>query len=263
MMNYDFCALSDPGMVRGNNEDSVVVDEACRLAILADGMGGYNAGEVASAMTTVYIKSELTRWISQAGSRATVSELTRAVEKSVIEVNASIFNAAASNPLYAGMGTTLVVTVFKGSTLVLCHVGDSRCYRWRRGVLTQLTKDHSVLQEQVDAGFLTSEQAAAAPGKNLLTRALGVEVGVQVTIDQHAVEPDDLYMLCSDGLTDMVKPTEMVELLSSPDTLAAQAHALVARANSNGGRDNVSVILIRSQEAVGKGGLMLKWFGKG
>jgi len=261
MMNYSFCTRSDPGMVRTNNEDAVVVDLDSRLAILADGMGGYNAGEVASAMASVYVKSELTRWITRASRRAPIADLEQAIEKSVAQANASIFNAAAANPLYAGMGTTLVVAVFKQASLVLCHVGDSRCYRWRRGALTQLTKDHSVLQEQVDAGLLTPEQAAIAPGKNLLTRALGVEVSVQVTTEHHAVEPDDLYLLCSDGLSDMVKPAEMTEIFAKPDSLAGYADTLVAHANANGGRDNVSVILVHARQER-KTSLMSKWFGK-
>ncbi len=262
MMQYHFCARTDQGMVRSNNEDAVVVDEACQLAILADGMGGYNAGEVASGMATVYIKSQIARWFDQEGVRATTLDIARAVKKYSLEANDSIFHAAGSNPNYTGMGTTLVVAVFKGARLVLCHVGDSRCYRWRGGVLTQLTKDHSMLQESVDAGLLTPEQAAAAPGKNLLTRALGVDQAVRVSIEEHLVEPNDRYLLCSDGLTDMVQPAEIAEVFTQPAELSAHAVSLIARANANGGRDNVSVILIDAQEVPGRFGLMSKLFGK-
>jgi protein phosphatase len=153
-MNYEFCTRTDPGLARENNEDSVTVDEPTRLGILADGMGGYNAGEVASGMATTFIKSELGRWLAQAGRHANAREVRRAMEICVDNANRAIFNAANSNPQYAGMGTTLVVAVFRDDRVLLGHVGDSRCYRLRRGELELLTRDHSLLQEQLDAGFI-------------------------------------------------------------------------------------------------------------
>src|ERR1700712_2482717 len=145
-MNYEFCIRTDPGLARENNEDSVTVDEATRLGILADGMGGYNAGEVASGMATTFIKSELGRWLSQAGRQANGREVRRAMEICVDNANRSIFNAANSNPQYSGMGTTLVVGVFREARLLMGHVGDSRAYRMRASRLTQITHDHSLLQ---------------------------------------------------------------------------------------------------------------------
>jgi len=140
-----------------------------------------------------------------------------------------------------------VVAVFQGKHLVLGHIGDSRCYRLRDGKLAQLTRDHSILQEQIDAGLLTAEQAASAPGRNLLTRALGVEKTTRIDIQEHHVHDADLYLLCSDGLNDMVSDKDIGSVLSSDAGLPAIASTLVARAIANGGRDNVSVLLVRAQ----------------
>ena len=148
-MNYEFCIRTDPGLARENNEDSVALDEDTRLAILADGMGGYNAGEIASGMATTFIKSELGRWLSQAGRTSAAREVRRAMEICVDNANRSIFNAANSNPQYSGMGTTLVLGVFGDGRLILGHIGDSRCYRLRGTDFAQITKDHSLLQEHL------------------------------------------------------------------------------------------------------------------
>jgi protein phosphatase len=222
-------------------------------------MGGYNAGEVASGMATIYIKSELVRWLSIQHQHVSSTEIAKALERSIVEANRSILNASISNSHYAGMGTTLVVGVFRGPRLTLGHVGDSRCYRLREGMLTQITKDHSLLQEQIDAGILTIEQAAVAPGKNLLTRALGVEEIVRAAIDEHVVFPEDIYLMCSDGLTDMVNDKTIALILSSRTEIAQMGAELVAVANANGGRDNVSVLLV---QAKGKPGFISRFFGK-
>jgi len=174
-MIYDFCTHTDPGLARDNNEDSVALDLPTQLCILADGMGGYNAGEIASGMATTFIRSEMGRWLSQAGRNANSKEVRRAMEICVENANRSIFNAANSNPQYGGMGTTLVVGAFQENRLMLGHIGDSRCYRLRGTEFSQITKDHSLLQEQIDAGLITQEQAAVSMNKNLVTRALGVE----------------------------------------------------------------------------------------
>jgi protein phosphatase len=249
--------------VRSNNEDAVVFDAACGLAILADGMGGYNAGEVASGMAIRSIHSELGRWISSQSSHSTnPKQMACAIERCVEDANRSILKAADANPNYFGMGTTVVVGVFQGPRLILGHVGDSRCYRLRDGALEQITKDHSMLQEQVDAGLLTVEEAAVAPGRNLLTRALGVEESSKAEIHEHVVKSGDIYVMCSDGLNDMVSDKDIALVLISNHSLGGMASELVSRANANGGRDNVSVLLTQATSCDSKPGLISRFFGK-
>lgn len=261
-MLYQFCAKTDPGRARENNEDSVVFDADTHTMVLADGMGGYNAGEVASGMATAFIKSELSRWLAEAGSGASTKEVRRAMEICVGNANLSIFNAANSNAPYAGMGTTLVMGVFLGDTLLVGHIGDSRCYRLRAGVLEQITKDHSLLQEQIDAGLISLAQAANSSIKNLVTRALGVEAQVTLEVNEHAVLPGDLYMMCSDGLSDMVDDAGIAKLLEAQAELEPLADALIAAANANGGRDNISVLLAEAAESAEKRGLIARLLGK-
>lgn len=261
-MNYTFCAQTDPGRIRDNNEDSVAFDAATNLGVLADGMGGYNAGEIASSMATVLIKSELARWLLEAGSHANAQQVGRAMEICVNNANLAIFNSANTNPQYAGMGTTLVVGVFQETRLLLGHVGDSRCYRWRGYELVQVTKDHSFLQEQLDAGLLTPEQAAQSPNKNLVTRALGVEEQVMLELHEHQVEEGDIYLMCSDGLSDMIPDETIASVLLNDLSLTQMADKLVFLANQEGGRDNISVLLVQAARPTEKRGLISRWLGK-
>ena len=262
MMNYEICTQTDPGLARENNEDAVAFDSASRLCILADGMGGYNAGEIASGMAVAFIKSEMARWLSQAGKHANGKEVRRALEICVENANHSIFNAANANPPYAGMGTTLVVGVFQQDRLILGHIGDSRCYRWRAGVLEQITKDHSLLQEQLDAGLITPEQALTSTNKNLVTRALGVEDTVMLEVHEHRVDPGDVYLMCSDGLSDMVSDADIASLMVGGNLLEHKARQLIVAANEGGGRDNISVLLAQAEEALVKRGLLSRMLGK-
>lgn len=244
-MTFEFFHAVDTGRARTNNEDSVAVDEANALAVLADGMGGYNAGEVASGMATSFICTELGRWLAQAAQRASDLEVRRAMDICVDNANRAIFNAANANPQYAGMGTTLVVAVFREGQLRLGHVGDSRAYRWRAGQLNQITRDHSLLQEQIDAGLITPEQAAFSANKNLVTRAVGVEDTVLLETHLHEVQPGDVYLMCSDGLSDMLDDPMIARLLQTHDALPAAGKALIDAANEAGGKDNIALILVR------------------
>jgi len=244
-MSLEFFHAVDTGRARSNNEDSVAVDATNALAVLADGMGGYNAGEVASGMATDFIRSELGRWLGEAATRATDTEIKRAMDICVDNANRAIFNAANANPQYAGMGTTLVVAVFREGQLRLGHVGDSRAYRWRGDELVQITRDHSLLQEQIDAGLITPEQAAFSANKNLVTRAVGVEDTVLLETHLHDTLAGDLYLMCSDGLTDMLDDAMIARLLQTHDALPAAGHALIAAANDAGGKDNIALILVR------------------
>jgi serine/threonine protein phosphatase PrpC len=261
-MIYNFCAKTDTGRARDNNEDSAVFDEATNIAVLADGMGGYNAGEIASGMATAFIKSELSRWLSEAGDGAKSKEVRRALEICVDNANLSIYNSANSNAHYSGMGTTLVVTIFRDDKLMVGHIGDSRCYRARKGDFEQVTKDHSLLQEQIDAGLITKEQSANSSIKNLVTRALGVEEAVLLEINEYGVEMGDIYLLCSDGLSDMVDDVSIARIVLSGAALAQKADSLIDLANQHGGRDNISVVLVEVGEEVERRGLIARLLGK-
>ena len=239
-------AAVDAGRARSNNEDSVAIDADTSLAVLADGMGGYNAGEVASNMATSFIRAELGRWLREASAQASDQDVRRAMDICVDNANRAIFNASNANPQYAGMGTTLVVAVFRGGRLLVGHVGDSRAYRLRGSRLQQITRDHSLLQEQIDAGLITPEQAAFSANKNLVTRAVGVEDTVLLETHQHDVQPGDLYLLCSDGLSDMLDDGAIGQLLQSVVSLESGCKTLIDAANDAGGKDNISVILVRA-----------------
>lgn len=265
----EMVALSDPGMVRANNEDAVLVKPARGLAILADGMGGYNAGEVASGMAIAMLGEELEKAFAiRAPATRDASGQSwahAALAREVARVNGAIYQAARSQPQYAGMGTTLVAGVFHDNRLTVAHVGDSRAYRLRGDAFEQITRDHSLLQEQIDSGLLTREEARHAQHKNLVTRALGVDPEVAVEIHEHAVQAGDIYLLCSDGLNDMVTDDEIgmtIGMLSV--NLALCATQLTQMANDNGGRDNVSVILVKvtgaSPAARGWRRRLLNWF---
>jgi PPM family protein phosphatase len=243
-MTFEFFSATDRGRVRHNNEDSVALDASTGLMVLADGMGGYNAGEIASGMATDFLQRELGQWLRDAGPQATDRDVRRAMDVCVDNANRAIFNAAHAEAQFAGMGTTLVVGVFRGSQLLLGHIGDSRAYRWRDGRLTQLTRDHSLLQEQIDAGLISPEQAAHSHQKNLVTRAVGVEDVVLLEVHAHAVHPDDWFLLCSDGLSDMLDDPRIAAVLVEHTTIEPAAHALIDAANQAGGRDNIAVILV-------------------
>lgn len=239
------------GMVRTHNEDCVSYDALCGLVVLADGMGGYNAGEIASGIAVSVVSDEIKSALKNisaadkkgdSGEDAGVVLLREAIEKA----NASIYRAAQSEPQYSGMGTTVVAGIFYDNHLVVAHVGDSRMYRLRGEKFEPITRDHSLLQEQIDSGMISSEDARLSRNKNLVTNAVGIDENVEVELHVHAVEVGDIYLLCSDGLNDMVEDDDIgstVQILQSNLPLAA-TH-LIEMANDNGGRDNVSVILVK------------------
>jgi protein phosphatase len=198
----------------------------------------------------------------EAGASAQAKEVRRAMEICVDNANMAIFNSANSNAAYAGMGTTLVVGVFREDRLLLGHIGDSRCYRLRSGTLSQITKDHSLLQEQIDAGLISIEQAATSSIKNLVTRALGVEDAVALDVNEHVVEPGDLYLMCSDGLSDMVSDELIARIVGEDTGLDQKADLLISAANENGGRDNISVLMVSVSEAAERRGLFARLLGK-
>ena len=248
----DCATLSHPGMVRSHNEDSVFVDADAGIAILADGMGGYNAGEVASGIAVNVVSSGMLpdlnsgRELSKVDIASGLTHAALLMQQQIAAANKGIYEAAQARPECAGMGTTIVTVVFCGNRVSIGHIGDSRCYRLRGDKFEQLTRDHSLLQEQIDSGQLTQAQAKFSLNKNLVTRALGIEAIVPADIVEYRVEAEDIYLLNSDGLTDMVEPDVIQKIVTEKRTdLALAAADLVDIANQNGGRDNISVVLVR------------------
>ncbi|MBE0622509.1 MAG: Stp1/IreP family PP2C-type Ser/Thr phosphatase [Burkholderiales bacterium] len=264
----EIASHTDPGMVRSHNEDSIALVADKGLVVLADGMGGYNAGEVASGMATTVLTTELRQLLDdhapyevdpKSGQKAALKMLQQQIAKA----NTSIYQASQSQPQYAGMGTTLVVALFYDNKVMVAHIGDSRLYRMRGDEFTQVSKDHSLLQEQIDAGMLTKQQARHSSNKNLVTRALGIDPAVEPEIHEYDTRVGDIFLLCSDGLSDMVSDEDIgmaLQALGANLNLAVQQ--LVQMANDNGGRDNVSVILIKIlREYPAAQGLASKIFG--
>jgi protein phosphatase len=267
----EMASATDPGIVRSHNEDSIAVDTRLGLAVLADGMGGYNAGEVASgiavAMLTTEMKQALQSKMPPADPGLHGEALAaRLIREHSSKANAAIYQTANSRPQYAGMGTTLVVALFHDNSMTVGHIGDSRLYRLRDGSFDQMTRDHSLLQEQIDSGVITKEQARHSMNKNLVTRAVGIDPHVETEVYTHDVRPDDIYLLCSDGLSDMVADDEIKATLDARKAnLPLAAERLVQLANECGGRDNISVILVRvrGEFAARRGwaGKFKAWFG--
>lgn len=240
--------MTDTGLRRSNNEDSIHCDPERGLALVADGMGGHNAGEVASALAVTVIRGALE---SVPGGAADAAGLEQRLREAIGRANQEVFQSAQRDPNCAGMGTTLALTAFHPGGVLLAHVGDSRIYRLRGGELELLTADHSLIQELLDNGFLSEDEARHSQNKNLITRAIGIADTVEPDLRNLATEPGDLYLLCSDGLSDLVSDTDIRELLiERGESLESAVPALVQRANEHGGRDNISVILARVASAV-------------
>ncbi|MGD8587627.1 MAG: protein phosphatase 2C domain-containing protein [Chromatiales bacterium] len=243
-VKLDVAMRSDRGVVRQNNEDAIGGDSAAGLLVLADGMGGANAGEVASSLSVDLLLNRLLvnpEVVSQDLER---QQLLLALQG----VNEAIYELAGQVPEYHGMGTTLVVGLFQPQHLIYAHVGDSRLYRLRQGVFAQLTSDHTLLQELVKFGEFPSIEEAIAAGvpQNVLSRAFGSEFNVEIDIAETETLPGDLFLFCSDGLTNMVPDAEIKTILETTETdLMVQVDSLIEYACDQGGVDNVSVILAR------------------
>lgn len=247
----EIASVSDVGKRRPHNEDSTLCDPATGLMILADGMGGYKAGEIASAIavssTHKLIIDELQEIsANHKDKHSGLSQQATIVKNALISVNSEIYNIAQTDPQCHGMGTTMVAVLFHNNTCTIAHVGDSRLYRKRQTTFSQVTKDHSLFQEVIDRGMYTPEEAMKNTPRNLVTRAIGIDPDVKVDIGEEPVLPGDIYLLCSDGLNDMVDDEEIHLTLSKYSAnLAQAADELVRLANEKGGKDNISVILIR------------------
>ena len=248
-MSHNFieiAAVTDVGSVRQFNEDSIVSDPEIGVAILADGMGGHRAGEVASQMATQSILSGLQTRVAEFRSSTGQHSPLRAIEESINRANRTVFDAAQGQVTYQGMGTTLVLALFYDNQVALGHIGDSRIYRLRSNVLQLLTRDDSLLRDQIEIGLISAADAGESHNRSFVTRALGVEEGIRAHLRVVEVSPGDIYLLCSDGLNDLVEDADIELIVNALKTnLPLAANHLVQSAKDNGGYDNVSVILAR------------------
>jgi serine/threonine protein phosphatase PrpC len=251
----DIAGRSHAGRVRARNEDRIGHAPEIGVVILADGMGGYRAGDVASRIAVESVLEQLRLSVAglAPGEIDPASGYAReslAVRQAIASANDLIYQTAKAEPRYQGMGTTLVMAIFYDDRITVAHVGDSRMYRLRDDRLEQITVDHTLRQEMISRGFFTPDEARAAVAGNLVTRAVGTDANVAVDIREDRALANDIYLLCSDGLTDMVDDRDIHRLLKTCggelDEAAAQ---LIALANQNGGRDNVSVVLARPRKA--------------
>ena len=240
LMPIEIASCSDKGLVRDINEDTVAALADHGLVILADGMGGYNAGEVASQLAVDTVSSVLVPMLDAVDHAP--------LEEAIHAANETIHTTIERSPQFEGMGTTIVLGVFGDDRIQYAHVGDSRLYRYRQGRLDCLTKDHSVVQQMVDDGFFESLQEAREAGvkNNMLTRGLGADSRVQVDVAEMVLEVDDLYLFCSDGLSNMVSDDEIEAVLEKQSQdIESAAKRLLEMALERGGMDNVSLVVVR------------------
>lgn len=240
-MEIKMTGVTHQGMVRINNEDSISMMDDIGIAVLADGMGGHLAGEVASSMAVEMVEQYFTEIKGNANSTLDRESMM----DSIVLANTAVFELSQERPECAGMGTTIVACCFVDGKIITGHVGDSRLYRLRNDALEQVTQDHSVVQELVSRGFMSQEEANNSMNKNLVTKALGIDAAVEPDIDEHEYQDGDVYLLCSDGLSDVVSDPEIEKtMLAHKGNIEESAKYLVDQANSAGGPDNISVILV-------------------
>ena len=230
-------AKTDVGKVRAVNQDALVISEDAQLFGVADGMGGHNGGETASAGTRDGLIAKLQE----------KEPSLDALRDGITEVNAELFRQQEQDESLSGMGTTLSVLWMSEHFAYLAHVGDSRIYRMREGELSQMTDDHSLVGELLRAGYLTPEQAESHPNKNVILRAVGTEEGIDIDLAVEERQPGDLWLICSDGLHGMV-PDKKMEAILSANTPEAAADILMEAALKAGGRDNISLVILQDGE---------------
>jgi serine/threonine protein phosphatase PrpC len=240
-----FATLTHAGRVRRFNEDAVAADQEFGIAVVADGMGRNRAGEVASRMARDIVLTGL----RAAGSKP-ARKPAQAIQQVLDKANRSIFKAASENPVYRGMGSTLALLYFGSDRVSLAHVGDSRVYRLREGRLTLLTRDDSLLSDLVESGLISAQEAGGSRNRHLVTQALGIQEKFSMRLHEEDLRPSDVFLVCSDGLSDMVDESDIELIVNSLHmNLPLAARHLVQLANDNGGLDNVSVVLVKVNAA--------------
>lgn len=241
--------LSDTGLVRKNNEDVWGSLPQYHLYVLADGMGGHQAGEVAARETSLFLLTYLRQIFEKDQvEKRSCEEVKELIRLGLVEANHFVYQLSQTHELLRGMGTTLVCIYFHEDSCVIAHVGDSRIYRTRDGVLEQLTLDHSLVRQLADLGKISSWQADDMSVKNIITRAIGTEPFVEATVEVTKVKTGDLYLLCSDGLTDLVSGDEINSVLKAPLTVEEKVRSLIATAKRKGGHDNITAVCIEVKE---------------
>lgn len=238
--------ITDQGRVRPYNEDAggvVCNQDKQALYVIADGMGGHNAGDVASAMVLQYFQ---THWPKEQ-QLTRVDDVERYLVQSIQTVNEHIYQKAKEQEAYRGMGTTVVVVIVIDEMAVVAHVGDSRCYKLAEGEMRQITKDHSLVNALVNAGEITEQEARVHPKKNILTRAIGTDLAIDVDVTMVSCEPGDTLLLCTDGLTNKLTDEEIKTIIQSAQAIDDAGKQLIEEANARGGEDNISLVLINEQ----------------
>ncbi len=263
-MNNEFyrlelVSLSEAGRVRAHNEDTAAVDSEYGFAVVADGMGGHRSGEVASRMALDLVVERLRGEIQQATP-------LQFAEQVIVEANQVIHAAASQQSGCSGMGTTLALALFHDKHVALLHVGDSRIYRLRGGRLQLLTRDDSLLHDQVELGMIAAEDASDSHNRHMVTQALGISASVTVHVQEEDLQSGDVFLLCTDGLSDLVEESDIELIVDSLKTnLSLAASHLVQLANDSGGYDNITVALVRvcdSHPVVEPAGWLRRFFGR-
>lgn len=236
--------LTDLGKAREVNEDSCCCTKlpgGCELLMVADGMGGHNAGEVASMIAVNSISDYLKVNIDNPSEEKIVESVKNAIQKA----NENIYSESLQNESYSGMGTTVTCAVAFNGMLYIGHVGDSRAYIQKSGKLHKITSDHSLVAELVKNGTITEAEAMHHPQKNIITRALGIEDQVDIDIERVYMDPGDIFLLCTDGLSNMLEDMEIEKILNDMKSPGAAVRELIDRANDAGGYDNITVVIGR------------------
>lgn len=243
-MNLTAAGKTDRGLVRANNEDEFYLDEKQGLLVVADGMGGHASGEIASKLAVNVIRDYFQGPQKLIGnSNPAYSLATNKLNCAIRLANQAVYEVAQSSPVLKGMGTTIVAVLLTGNKLSIAHIGDSRAYLIRAGLIDQLTDDHSMVNEQVRRDIITREEAAQSEMKNILTKALGIRAEMEADLDELTIFGDDIIFLCSDGLSNMVTDEAVLDIISFAENPGAACDSLIEAANEKGGKDNITVVI--------------------
>ncbi|MFZ4589353.1 MAG: Stp1/IreP family PP2C-type Ser/Thr phosphatase [Ignavibacteria bacterium] len=237
--------ITNVGKKRKNNEDAYYIDDVNNVFIVADGMGGHNAGEVASAKSIEFIKFALDSFALQE-MKQNPTKIENSLKQILSDVNENIYELGNNNPDYHSMGCTIVLTYIENNYLHKFHVGDSRCYVCRNNKIEQLGDDHSYVGAAIKMGYMTKEEARKSPEKNKITMAIGTSNNIQPDYKKYELQKDDIIMLCSDGLWDMLSDEDILKIINTNKSAQEMSEELISEANNAGGVDNITVIVIKN-----------------